>query len=55
MTTKKNVEKYVYEVEKLNYKFSFILLWILPEIIKQKENDVKNIGPKYRKKCGKFN
>ena len=23
---KKNVEKYVYEVEKLNYKFSFVLL-----------------------------
>ena len=31
---KKNVEKYVYEVEKLNYKFSFVLLWILAEIIK---------------------
>ena len=25
-TKKKNVEKYVYEVEKLNYKFPFVLL-----------------------------
>ena len=31
---KKNVEKYVYEVEKLNNKFSFVLFWILAEIIK---------------------
>ena len=30
----KNVEKYAYDIEKLNYKFSFPLLWTLPAIIK---------------------